>query len=89
MSDVIADLRQAMAEFDRCNTPPARGFSTSAERASRMRAALRVLTLVRRLLAEVDGERAELRRVGEDGHWYPVEPLGGPVPGLHGAVLPE
>lgn len=49
MADVIGDLRQALAEFDGC-TPAERGF--------RVRSALRVLTLVRRLLVEVDGERA-------------------------------
>lgn len=50
MGDVIADLRKAMAEFDGC-TPAERGF--------RVRSALRVLSLVRELLAEVDGEMTE------------------------------
>jgi hypothetical protein len=49
MSDVIGELRQAMAEFDGC---------TPAERAFRVHCAQRVIRLVRRLLAEVDGERA-------------------------------
>lgn len=69
MGDVIADLRQAMAEFDGC---------TPAERAFRVHCAQRVIRLVRRLLAEVDGERAPV-------HPWWAEPLGPPNP-AHGEL---
>jgi len=73
MTDVIAELRQAMSEFD------------GAGRVAKPAAAREVLALVRRLLAEVDGVRA----AGGAQFHVDVEPLGGPIPGVNGSHLPE